>query len=448
MKNVLILGAGKSSSVLIEYLLTNAIRFKWTITVGDLDIKVAEQKINAHPCGRAIYFNSDDEQLRTSSIQQSDIVISLLPALLHPAIAKECVKLKKHFISASYVSEEMRSLDEAAKEAGVILLNEMGLDPGIDHMSAMQLINDVKEKGGKITSFESYTGGLIAPESDNNPWNYKFTWNPRNVVLAGQGTAKFLWNNQYNYIPYHKLFSRYDILKIEGYGEFEGYPNRDSLAYRAVYGLENAGTLVRGTLRKRGFCDAWNVFVQLGMTDDSFQMEGMENCSWADYTNSFLPSSTLTVKNNLANYLQFTNNVIADKLEWLGIFSDEKIFTVGELPVKTSPAQILQKLLEVKWRLNDNDKDICVMLHLLEYELGDKKYLIQSSMVTTGIDGIHTAMAKTVGLPAAIAAKMILNTDLTGSGVILPVTKNFYDPILKELEEEHHIIFHEVPMEL
>ncbi|MFI5171572.1 MAG: saccharopine dehydrogenase C-terminal domain-containing protein [Chitinophagales bacterium] len=448
MKNILILGAGKSSAVLIEYLLTNAMKYKWMITLGDMDVVAAENKINGDPSGRAIYFNSQDEALRISSIQQSDIVISLLPAMLHFEIAKECVQYKKHFISASYVSDEMRSLDHDAKDAGVILLNEMGLDPGIDHMSGMQMIDEVKEKGGKIIAFESYTGGLIAPESDDNPWNYKFTWNPRNVVLAGQGTAKFLWDNHYKYIPYQKLFSRYDILKIEGYGEFEGYPNRDSLAYKSIYGLEDVTTLVRGTLRKRGFCDAWNVFVQLGMTDDSYLMEGVENFTWTDYTRSFLPSSSLTVKNNLVNYLQITHNIITEKIEWLGLFSEEKIFRADEMAIKTSPAQILQKLLEEKWKLQENDKDICVMLHLMEYQLEGKKYRLQSSMVATGVDNVHTAMAKTVGLPAAIAAKMILNGELTGAGVMIPVAKNIYEPVLKELETEHHIIFNEVPSEI
>ena len=307
------------------------------------------------------------------------------------------------------------------------------------------MIDQVHEAGGEVTTFESYTGGLVAPESDNNPWNYKFTWNPRNVVLAGQGTAKFLWDNQYKYIPYHKLFSRYDIMEIPGYGEFEGYPNRDSLAYRKGYGLENTATIVRGTLRKRGFCDAWNVFVQLGMTDDSYEMEGIENFSWKDFTNSFLPASTSSIKNKLFEYSDLTNaSEIQDKFEWLGLFSDEKIYNESEPNIKATPAQALQKLLEKKWVLEEHDKDMCVMLHLMEYTLNTQKYKVQSSRVVIGEDCLHTAMAKTVGLPAAIVVKMILNGTIQNTGIVIPVLPEIYDPVLEELKLEHGIVFDEI----
>ena len=445
MKNILILGAGKSATVLIEYLLKQASIYNWMITLGDIDVNLAIQKLNKDPRGRGIYFNSGDNVVREQAIKEADIVISLLPAFLHIGIARDCVKYKKHFVSASYVSEEMKALDADAKAAGIILLNEVGLDPGIDHMSAKKMIDDVLKSGGNITAFESYTGGLIAPESDNNPWNYKFTWNPRNVILAGQGTAKFLLDHQYKYIPYHKLFSRYDILEIPGYGKFEGYPNRDSLAYRKIYGLENTATIVRGTLRKRGFCDAWNVFVQLGITDDSYNMEGIENFTWKQFTSSFLPAAVSTVKEDMISYIEFMHSKeIQNKMEWLGLFSDEKIYKTSGENILASPAQVLQKLLEEKWALSDTDKDMCVMLHLMEYELQDKKFVVQSSMVAIGEDGLHTAMAKTVGLPAAIAVKMILNGKIKNTGVVIPVLPEIYDPVLAELKLEHGIVFEEI----
>ncbi len=444
MKNILILGAGKSATVLIDYLLDLADELDCTVTLGDLNLELAVDKINGHPMGKAVYFNSQDDVIRQKCIQDADIVVSLLPAFLHPVVAKDCIAFKKHFVSASYVGDEMKALDEAARAAGVILLNEIGLDPGIDHMSAMRMIDHVKAQGAFITTFESYTGGLIAPESDNNPWNYKFTWNPRNVVLAGQGTAKFLQGNTYKYIPYHQLYSRYDILEIQGQGEFEGYPNRDSLTYRNIYGLENATTIVRGTLRKRGFCDAWNVFVQLGMTDDSYVMENAQTLTWKAFILSFIPGAGENVEEALAAYLGISNNAIMQKLKWLGLFDDVPVFATINPDKQYTPAQLLQILLEQKWSLTPGDKDMCVMMHIMEFSLNHKNYRMESSMVAIGTDEVYTAMAKTVGLPAAIATKMILTGEITQRGVVIPVTSDIYFPILQELEAAHGIVFNEL----
>lgn len=443
MRNILILGAGKSATVLIDYLLDHADELNCTVTIGDLNVELAEEKINGHPLGKSVYFNSEDEASRIKSIEAADIVVSLLPAFLHPLVAKDCVKYKKHFVSASYVSEEMEALDKGAREAGIILLNEMGLDPGIDHMSAMRMISHVQAQGACVDSFESYAGGLIAPESDDNPWNYKFTWNPRNVVLAGQGTAKFMQNHAYKYIPYQQLFARYDILDIPELGEFEGYPNRDSLNYRESYGLNEAATIVRGTLRKRGFCDAWNVFVLLGMTDDSYVMENAHKLTWKEYTLSFIPGVNDNVKQSLATYLGISNQSILHKLEWLGLFENELIFDETEKEIHYSPAQILQRLLERKLKLNPGDKDMCVMMHIMEFSLNHKNYRMESSMVAIGTDEIYTAMAKTVGLPAAIATKMILKNEIKVRGVVIPVTPEIYMPVLNELAETHGIVFNE-----
>lgn len=438
MKNVLILGAGKSSTVLIDYMLNHAQQFDWHITVGDINIEIAKQKINEHAFGNAIYFNVEEDLIRKEAISNCDLVISLLPAFLHPKVAAECVAMHKHFISASYVSPEMQTLHDEAIEKDIILLNEMGLDPGIDHMSAMRLLNNIRLQGGKINLFESYTGGLIAPECDNNPWNYKITWNPRNVILAGQGTAKFLWDGDYKYIPYQKLFTRYDILNVPGYGEFEGYPNRDSLQYRDVYQLSDIQTLVRGTLRKRGFCDAWNIFVQLGITDDTYEVEHIADFSWKDLLLSFLPASHLPIELNLKSYLEINDPAMIDKIKWLGLFGDEKINLE-----KATPAQALQKLIEEKLKLDSGDIDMCVMLHVIEYELNGEQIRLQSAMVAKGDDELRTAMAKTVGLPLGIAAKQILNGEITARGVVIPVDQAIYEPVLLELDKDFGIRFTE-----
>lgn len=443
MRHVLILGAGKSASVLIEYMLSEAEAEDWIVTVGDVSPETALQKIGGHARGKAIAFDAEDASSKEKCIAEADIVISLLPPSMHVSVAEICVRLGKSFVCASYVDAAMRTLHDDAVRNHVLLLNECGLDPGIDHMSAMHMLHAVKAAGGEILSFESYTGGLIAPESDTNPWHYKFTWNPRNVVLAGQGTAKFLLHGTFKYVPYQALFTRYDILEVPGYGTFEGYPNRDSLGYREIYGLEEVRTLVRGTLRKRGFCDAWNVFVQLGMTDDGYVLEGMQGKTWIDFTNSFLPEQTSDTENTFAAYTHIDpRGEIMEKMRWLGLFE------YRSLPSgKHSPAQYLQILLEEKWKLEPDDKDMCVMLHVMEYSLSGKKYRRQSSMVVCGTDNVHTAMAKTVGLPAGIAAKNILNGVIRATGVHIPVDADMYIPILQELAA-HGIQFTEEVSEI
>ena len=446
MQHILVLGAGKSATVLIDYLLDNAAEYQWTVTIGDLDEDLAKQKIKAHPQGNAVYFNADDAALCQKLIGESDIVVSLLPAFVHPVVAKICVALGKHFVSASYVSDAMRALHNEAVSKGLILMNEMGLDPGIDHMSAMKIIDHVRNMGAEITGFRSYTGGLVAPESDNNPWNYKFTWNPRNVVLAGQGTAKFLSNHRDKYIPYHRLFASYDIMDVPGYGKFEGYANRDSLSYRSVYGLEHTGTIIRGTLRKQGFCDAWNVFVQLGMTDDTYHLEDAHKHNWSDFTDAFIPSGAGSVRERLQQYLAIDNEQIMHKLDWLGLFDNNPIFT--QIPERTfTPAQLLQMLLESKLSLDAGDKDMCVMLHVMDYSLHGKAYSLQSSMVAIGQDEVYTAMAKTVGLPAAIAVKHILSGTWQHTGVVTPVHSDIYTPVLQELSDTFNIHFVETLQE-
>ncbi|PKH50587.1 saccharopine dehydrogenase [Tenacibaculum sp. Bg11-29] len=434
MRNILIIGAGRSSSSLIKYLLDKSTQENLQITIGDVSVKNAKAIINNHKNATAVELDVFNEAQRVNAIKKADIVISMLPARFHIEVAKDCVTHNKHMVTASYVSDEMKALDKEAKAKGLVFMNEIGLDPGIDHMSAMQIIDRIHDNGAKMLLFESFTGGLVAPESDTNLWNYKFTWNPRNVVLAGQGgAAMFIQENTYKYIPYHKLFRRTEFLDIDGYGKFEGYANRDSLKYRSLYNLENIPTMFRGTIRKVGFSRAWNVFVQLGMTDDTYTIEESENMSYRDFTNLFLaysPSDSVELK--FRSYLKIDqDDIMWDKFLELDIFNPTKIIGLKN----ATPAQMLQKILSEKWTLEADDKDMIVMQHKFGYELNQEKYQIESSMVIKGDDQTYTAMAKTVGLPVAMAALKILNKEITTPGVQLPIKKEVYEPILKELEE-------------
>ena len=437
MKKILVIGAGRSAVTLIKYLLDNAKVNNWLVKVADFSLELAEEAVNNHDYGKAIFFNVTDENQRESEMSDSDIVISMLPTRMHILVAEDCVRLKKNLVTASYVSKEILALDKKAKEAGIILLNEIGLDPGIDHMSAMKVIDEIKENGGELTSFKSYCGGLVHPDFDNNPWNYKFTWNPRNVVLAGQGTAQYIKQGKYKYIPYAKLFERTEKMNILDAGEFEGYANRDSLSYRKAYGLEDIPTLFRGTLRRKGFCKSWNMFVQLGMTDDTYVVENGENMTYREVTNLFFPfNNELTVEQKFCDYL----NISIDseefiKAKWLGIFSDSKVEIKN-----ASPAQILQKILEEKWSLEPKDKDMIVMQHQFEYLKNGELKKLNSSLLVFGEDPRYTAMAKTVGLPVAIATKLILNGAIQSTGVKIPTAKDVYVPVLVELKE-HGINF-------
>jgi len=445
MRKVLIIGSGKSSSYLIKYLLDKSKKESLFITIADKDITNAKILLNNHSSSKAVELDVFDDDSREKEIINSDIVISMLPASFHIMIAKDCINHSKNMLTASYISDEMLALNEQAVSKGIVIMNEIGLDPGIDHMSAMKVIDQIKEKGGKVILFESFTGGLIAPESDNNLWNYKFTWNPRNVVLAGQGSpAKFIQEGSYKYIPYSKLFRRTEELKIENHGSFEAYANRDSLKYREIYGLKDIKTLYRGTIRKVGFSEAWDVFVQLGITDDSYTIKKSENMKFSEFINLFLPyHPTDSIELKLSQLLKISqNDLIWDKLLELDIFSTQKTITLKN----ASPAQILEFILSESWSLEVNDKDMIVMCHKFGYELNNKKYQIESNMICTGKDQTYTAMAKTVGLPLAIATVAILNSEIKAVGVQLPINKNIYNPILKELQD-YGIEFkeHEVP---
>jgi saccharopine dehydrogenase-like NADP-dependent oxidoreductase len=432
MKKILVLGSGLSTASLIDYLLKHASQEDWEVNVGDIDPASAAEKINGHPRGKAIAFDIFNESDKMHRIREADLVISMLPARFHPMVADACLEAGRTLLTASYVSPEIRRLDYQARQKGILFFNELGVDPGIDHMSAMRVIDSIRSRGGKLTGFRSYTGGLIAPESDNNPWNYKFTWNPRNVILAGQGTSMFMIDGDFKYVPYHQLFRSAGKTTIPGLGEFEVYPNRDSLQYREVYNLPDIRTMIRGTIRKPGFCKAWNVFVQLGMTDDSYLMEQSGDLTWKEFTGSFLPSGLEgSVEQKLATWLGLpSEGEILSKLRWLGLFGEEKI----ELQHAT-PARILQHLLEQKWKLEPDDKDMIVMQHLFDYRLNGKNHRHTSTLVVIGRDQRLTAMAITVGTPLAIATRLILNGTIQATGVQVPTLPEFYLPILGELEQ-------------
>ena len=434
MRKILIIGSGKSSSYLIKYLLDKSTEEDLHIIVGDIDTQNARKILNDHKNGQAITLDVFKQQSRESAIENADIVISMLPARYHIEVARDCITYGKNMVTASYVSKEMEDLDAAAKLKGLVFMNEIGVDPGIDHMSAMKVIDRIRAKGGKMVLFESFAGGLVAPESDNNLWNYKFTWNPRNVVVAGQGSAaKFIQEGNYKYIPYHRLFRRTEFLEVDGYGRFEAYANRDSLKYQSVYGLDHIKTLYRGTMRRVGFSRAWNIFVQLGMTDDSYTIDDSENMSYRDFVNSFLPySHTDSVELKFRLSLKIDqDDIVWEKLEELDIFNRHKMVELK----KATPAEILQKILMDSWMLEDHEKDMLVMYHKFGYELNGKMHQIDSTMVTIGEDQTYTAMAKTVGLPVAMATLAILNKKITTPGVQIPITKEVYGPILKELED-------------
>ncbi len=429
---ILIIGAGRSSVFLIEYLANFAAQNGFSVLVADANIEQARRLSANLPACQTIELPLSNKILLAKTIAQSHVVVSMLPAMLHIEVAKICLEHQKSLFTASYISPELKRLHQKALKNNVLFLNELGLDPGIDHLSALKIIDTIHKKGGKILSFKSYTGGLVAPKSDTNIWGYKFSWNPRNVVVAGQNTAKFIENGQQKFIPYQQLFTRIDTIAIDHVGVFEGYANRDSLQYKQLYGLQDIATLLRGTLRKQHFCSAWNVFVQLGMTDDSYTIEGSKDFTKCQFLACFLPSlkPNEDIKTLLINKLNINENEIK-RLDYLKFFEPEPI-AFGK---DGTPAQLLQAILEPLWKLELNDKDRIVMIHLFDYTLNQKTHHLTSYLVQDGENQQHTAMAKTVGLPLAIAVKLYLQGNFKNlKGVLMPNLPLIYEPILTELE--------------
>ena len=432
MQKILVIGAGRSSTSLINYLLEHLSQEDWKLTIAEKNVSLAEDKISGHERASAISFDVSDEELLENCVKDHDLIISMLPASLHIHVAKKCAEIGRHLLTASYLTEEIRDLSPQFEKQNKLLIMEMGLDPGIDHMSAMKVLDRIKEEGNELTAFETFTGGLLARDDDkDNPWQYKFTWNPRNVVTAGQGFVKFIQEGRYKYIPYHKLFRRTEIIHVPGYGHFEGYANRDSLKYLDLYNLRGINTLYRGTLRRPGFCKAWDVFVQLGATNDTFEMENVGEMTHRQFLNSFLsynPHDSVELK--LAHYMNIElDSEIMYKIKWLGCFSEELIGLE-----KGTPAQILEHILKKKWTLDPTDRDMIVMWHKFDYIANGQPKRIESHMVAIGDDETNTAMSKTVGLPLAITAKMVLKEKIKLNGVHIPTEKAVYEPVLGELE--------------
>ena len=431
MKKIAVLGAGRSAGPLIEYLATHPDSRAWELSVYDQDSESLAQKCRSFENVLFTACDLNNEELLDSIIKSHDVLVSMLPAFMHLPIARRCVQEGKHLVTASYISPEMQALDQEARAKGLVFVNECGVDPGIDHMSTMEILHRLKREGAKITSYESFCGGILAPESPTNPWAYKFSWNPRNVVLAGSGGAvHFIQESKYKHIPYHQVFRRTEFLEIPGYGRFEGYANRDSLKYQSAYGLNGVSTMYRGTLRRPGFCRAWDVFVKLGCTDDSYPLEQVDKMTHRDFLNTFLAyHSSESVELKLMHYMNISQDSdLLEKFEWLGLFTDELI----GIPEGT-PAQVLQHILMKKWTMTDADTDMVAMIHRIEYELSGVRHRLQSSLVAKGRSKDATAMAITVGWPVAMATRLVALNLIPERGVLMPNLASLYQPILAEL---------------
>jgi saccharopine dehydrogenase-like NADP-dependent oxidoreductase len=420
MKNILICGAGRSATDLITYMLQQAEKYDWQVTVGDVAVETAAMKIDGHPRGKAVYLDCYDDAIMERHIKGVDIVISLLPPGMHAAAAKIALKHNAHVVTASYASEEMLEMDEEARKRGLTFLNELGADPGIDHMNGMRSVDKIKEKGGELLSFYSFCGSLIAPESNDNPWGYKFTWSPMNVILAGNSGARYYVNNQLRCIPYHKLFAHPHQVDLPGFGQFEAYANRDSIPYRKKYNLEDIPTLIRATLRFPGFCEGWNAMIQLGLTANNYHIDGSEQMTYREWVSSYLlDTNPGTLEEKLAETLNTDpDSELFQRVLWTGLLSDRPITRVNG-----TPAEILLDLLLDKWKFKDEDTDMIVFYERQEYKLDGQLYEHLSYLVSKGFDHWHTAISRTVGLPAAIGAKLILNGEINTRGVILPLEK-------------------------
>ncbi len=429
---ILIIGAGKSATVLIQYLQQKAVENDWYILLADGDAHTAEKKWNNAPNGNAMGVDIENELERKKLVQNADIVVSMLPANLHFLVAKDCLEFEKPLFTASYVDDNMRSIASEIEAKNLLFLCEMGLDPGIDHMSAMAIIDEIHQKGGKITSFKSHCGGLVAPESDDNPWHYKISWNPRNIILAGKAGAIYLENGENVNKAYRQIFAQTPIVEVNGVGPLAYYPNRNSLSYIDTYKLHGVNDFVRTTLRYPAFCAGWDAIVQLQLTDET-AIAITPQTTVKNWFEQHIQAKEL--EDQLAKFLQ--DPALKQQLEFIGLF--ELIL----IPIQfNSNATILQWLLEGKWKLEPTDKDLVVMLHEIEYSIGSRQFKIDSSMVLTGEDAIHTAMAKTVGLPLAMGVCAYLKGEIKMNGLQIPIDARIYKPILKTLAQEG-IVFQE-----
>ena len=431
-QTILIIGAGKSATVLIQYLQQKAVENDWYILLADGDEAIAKNKWNNAPNGTALGIDIENKLDRQNLVQKSDIVVSMLPAQLHFLVAKDCLQFGKPLFTASYVDDNMRSIASEIEAKQLLFLCEMGLDPGIDHMSAMAIIDEIHQKGGKITSFKSHCGGLVAPESDDNPWHYKISWNPRNIILAGKAGAIYLENGATISKDYSTIFEQAPVVDLPGIGHLAFYPNRNSLSYIDTYHLHGVKDFVRTTLRYPAFCIGWNAIVQLHLTDETV-IDLAPNTTVKNWFESHIQQKGL--EQILEKFTQ--DPAIKVQLEFIGLYEPTPIPSQFN-----SNASILQWLLEGKWKLTATDKDLVVMLHEIEYSIGTRQFKLDSSMVLTGEDAINTAMATTVGLPLAMGVCAYLKGEIKMTGLHIPIDARIYQPILKSLAEEG-IVFQE-----
>jgi saccharopine dehydrogenase-like NADP-dependent oxidoreductase len=490
MKNIAVFGAGKSATCLIEYLIDEAAKENWLVTVADSNLSLAQSKITNPQCARAVAVDVQDDMQRGNVVQMADIVISLLPPALHYLVARDCLLYGKHLLTASYLDDKMRVLEAAIAQKGILFLCETGLDPGIDHMSAMQLINNIKVKGGRITSFKSHCGGLVAPQSDDNPWHYKISWNPRNVVMAGKAGATFKENGLIRRMEYEQLFDAGRVVNIPELSYLAWYPNRDSISYIDLYNLQEADTFVRTTLRYPEFCFGWKNIIDLKLTDETpqYNTDGMtlqqffqqhfSKYGFSEWIEKQLTSRFTQTKQLLEKLQQLLEAeqevddedrealqkfmMVDDNGELMDVNLDEvktqaaatvagqmheanlsmkQLLYLGMDDGKTvinkglcSAADVLQFAMERKLALKESDKDMIVMLHEIDYELQGQHHQVSSCLIVEGEDALHTAMAKTVGLPLGIAAKLILQGKIRRRGLQIPVLPDIYEPILQELK--------------
>jgi len=425
---ILVMGAGRSATVLLDYINKLAEKEGFRFTVAEADEVLLRDRVKILPFANAVVFSAIDIPSLVNLIKGHSIVISLLPPPMHPLVGEACLECKANLITASYESPQMRAMAESIKREGLVFMNECGLDPGIDHMSAMEIIDTIKLKGGEISSFQSFCGGLVADENDDNPFRYKISWNPRNVVLAGKGGSKYLQNGSSVFVPYHRLFSSVESIEIANWGQFEAYPNRDSVPYAKLYGIPNVKDLKRGTLRKKGFCTRWDVFVQLGMTDDENQLSFPPTATYIDYICVFLPDYQLYGKNALLSFIG--NETIVDDIVSMGFLPQNP---TNLKRFKGTPADFLLDLIVTAWPLKTIDKDLVVMTHIFKYKVKDSHFQTISSLCLTGENTSQTAMAKTVGLPLGIFAKLLLHNEIPQKGLLLPLDYKIYNPTLKEL---------------
>lgn len=485
MKLIVLIGAGKSASFLINYLKDLSIEKNWAVTVADNDLNVVQQKVGNHPKVKSLQLDIKNETARKELIKTADVVISMMPPQLHYLIALDCISFKKHLLTASYIDENIKNLEKEIKENELLFLCEMGLDPGIDHMSAMQMINDIRRKGGVITSFKSHCGGLIAPESDDNPWHYKISWNPRNIVMAGKAGAVYKKNNQVIKKNYQEIFSDCKTVNVTEREKYAWYPNRDSLSYMPLYQLEQTPTFIRTTLRHPEFVFGWKHIVDLQLTNEEkfYQTDGMsianffklhfDKYGFNDWLHQLLTNNIMVSKetmNHLAGTIEpnisteqsneaimmvsekgilntlpidavktetladvsqkiADTNLLIKQLFFLGL-ADQTLINKG----LCSAAEVLQFIIEKRWDLAPNDQDMVLMIHEIEYILNSKLENSKSILKVIGENNKLTAMAKTVGLPLGIAAKLLLEEKLTIRGLHIPIHESIYSMVLKELE--------------